>query len=416
MRAIVRSLILTASLAWLALPAPRLHSAPDNLAACDLILDAGSSNLRAHAFTVSADGLPVAIFAEPPKMKGFQLADMLLADHDESLASFEALRTFLESEVMPEFRKKCAPHPRSARVYATAGMRLAERKLMHAAKTDDAVAVRNKIALFRTGLDVKLTEVLGTDVDTRTLTGFEEGLFSYLSVLQRRRQSGYPREAAVRFGIVELGGASAQIAYGCLTRQCRRKGRPVPEYAKTIRLNAENATDTIYVYARSFLGLGINEAWESYAAACELKAEDPQSEQRYELCAQAVAEKLPAPMRFPAELNPEYTPFYGISTINYYTKEAPGPEHLQSAAANICSLKYTAKDFEKNPFLPRVCMLHLYFARFLEEGGIRAVSAADASAWANGAAWCGRSDCLRDVRDLAKLCEWMPEGACAQPE
>ena len=121
----------------------------------------------------------------------------------------------------------------AAVVYATAGMRLAEKQ--------DA---RNS-ALLWTKLNERLSEKLGVSVTTRTLTEYEEGLYSWLA-LRELREDG-------NFGVAEMGGASLQVTFPC----------PSCEDAPQVRVKGR----AMAVFGHSFLGWGQDEAWRRFGGS-----------------------------------------------------------------------------------------------------------------------------------------------------
>ena len=118
----------------------------------------------------------------------------------------------------------------SAAVYATAGMRFAEQSDMAASRK-----IWNK-------LNRALANRLDMQVVTRTLSGFEEGLFAWLAIRDRQHDSD--------FGIAEMGGASVQITFPC--EAC--------ESSRPVRVNGQS----LPVFSYSFQGYGQDEAWRKY--------------------------------------------------------------------------------------------------------------------------------------------------------
>ena len=84
---------------------------------------------------------------------------------------------------------------------------------------------------------------------TRTLPGYEECLFAWLSVREKQGNN--------RFGIVEMGGASSQITFPCPS--CRD--------SKNIVLGGKK----LKIYSYSFLGLGGDEASKVFGLASSCK-------------------------------------------------------------------------------------------------------------------------------------------------
>jgi hypothetical protein len=124
---------------------------------------------------------------------------------------------------------------KAAAVYATAGMRLAE-------KQDE----RNS-ALIWEKLNDRLSEKLGMPVTTRTLTEYEEGLYAWLAL----RELG----AEGDFGVAEMGGVSLQVTFPC----------PLCENAKPVKVKDQ----TVPVFGHSFLGWGQDEAWRKLKNASD---------------------------------------------------------------------------------------------------------------------------------------------------
>lgn len=116
---------------------------------------------------------------------------------------------------------------KAAAVYATAGMRLAEKQ--------DA---RNSVLLWNK-LNDRLSEKLGMSVTTRTLTEYEEGLYAWLALRELRPDGD--------FGVAEMGGASLQVTFPC----------PLCENATPVKVKDQ----TVAVFGHSFLGWGQDEAW-----------------------------------------------------------------------------------------------------------------------------------------------------------
>ena len=127
-----------------------------------------------------------------------------------------------------DWQSRCSV--KGAAVYGTAGMRIAEKQ--------DA---RNSALLWK-NLNDSLSEKLGMSVTTRTLTEYEEGLYSWLALRELRTDGN--------FGVAEMGGASVQITLPCpeckTSRQVKVKGRAMP------------------IYSYSYLGWGQDEARKNF--------------------------------------------------------------------------------------------------------------------------------------------------------
>jgi hypothetical protein len=79
-------------------------------------------------------------------------------------------------------------------------------------------------------------------VTTRTLTGYEEGLFAWLAQSES--------QADANFGITEMGGGSVQITFPC----------PSCEGARRVQVKGRS----LEIFSRSFMGWGQDEAWLAF--------------------------------------------------------------------------------------------------------------------------------------------------------
>jgi len=206
---------------------------------CHVVYDAGSSRTRLYIYQQTAAGWlkhrgpRTAALADPVREnRGKTMADAGIVV-DEIVTALENMRrdgplTEYGQPEWPAFDWQTQCNIDAAAVYATAGMRLAEQQ--------DAEASE----LLWKMLNDKLSAVLGIAVTTRTLTGYEEGLFAWLAI-REKQGDGY-------FGVAEMGGASIQVTFPCpkckTSRRVRVKGQLVP------------------VYSYSFLAWGQDEAWK----------------------------------------------------------------------------------------------------------------------------------------------------------
>ena len=131
------------------------------------------------------------------------------------------------------WQRRC--NVKGAAVYATAGMRIAEQQ-----------NARNSALLWK-NLNERLSEKLGMGVTTRTLTEYEEGLYSWLALRELRADGD--------FGVAEMGGASLQVTFPCAF--C--------ESATRVKVKDQ----TVAVYGHSFLGWGQDEAWRKFRNSSE---------------------------------------------------------------------------------------------------------------------------------------------------
>lgn len=236
--------------------------------ACHAIYDAGSQSTRLYIYEQSAsgwikhDGPQTGALADPAReVRGKTMLDADSVVEDIVMAleriRFEGPQNKKGSPEWPAFdwQKECSLATVS--VFATAGMRLAEEKSPRATEV-----------LWR-----KLNDGLGSavqaQVTTRTLSGFEEGIFAWLAVRESQVDDG--------FGVAEMGGASTQITFPCAScetsRNVRSKGQLVP------------------VFSHSFLGRGQDEAWKKFGSstACARGAGSDNPDWQIDDCAVGMA-------------------------------------------------------------------------------------------------------------------------------
>lgn len=219
------------------------QSIADDVPACHIIYDAGSKRTRLYVYEQSAmgwikhHGPRTVALADPARgIRGKTMSDAGSVVND-IVAVLEKIRVDgpVNNKGVPQWpafdwQKECRLD--AASVYATAGMRLAEQQ--------------NPLASEKLWemLNERLSAAVGMPVTTRTLSGFEEGLFAWLATREGQDDGN--------FGVAEMGGASMQVTFVCplceTSRQIRVKGRIVP------------------VYSHSFLGWGQDEAWKKFGS------------------------------------------------------------------------------------------------------------------------------------------------------
>jgi len=215
---------------------------------CQIVYDAGSSRTRLYIYERTPSGWlahrgPESdALADPVRgIRGKTMSDAGVVV-ENIVAALENIRRDgpLDSKGEPEWLAFDWPNHctvDAAAVYATAGMRLAEQH--------DSEASELIWKMLNDGLNEKLL----MPVSTRTLSGYEEGLFAWLAI----------REDVVdeNFGLAEMGGASVQVTFPCA--DC--------ESSKMVRVKDQ----LISIFSHSFLGLGQDEAWKKFGPvpSCE---------------------------------------------------------------------------------------------------------------------------------------------------
>jgi hypothetical protein len=220
-----------------------------DLSSCHIIYDAGSSKTRLYIYQqtgagwVKHRGPKTDALADPVR----EIRGKTMSDAGSVVGDIVRALEDMRRDGPPN--KKGAPgwpafdwqehcDIESVAVYATAGMRLAEQQ-------DTAAS-----DILWKMLNDRLAAAVGMRVVTRTLTGYEEGLFAWLAI-RERQDDGV-------FGVAEMGGASVQITLPCpgckISRQVKVNGHAMP------------------INSNSYLGWGQDEAWKKLGplSACAL--------------------------------------------------------------------------------------------------------------------------------------------------
>ncbi len=348
---------------------------PANHVACQVIFDAGSSGTRLYIYQLTASGWvkhsgpQTAALADPVRGISNQTMADAEAVTDSIVAAMAQIQQDgpLQSDGMLkwkgfEWETNCQLE--TVAVYATAGMRLAERQ--HPADTESLWEM----------LNLKLSKALGRSVTTRTLTGFEEGLFAWLATREEQPDAN--------FGIVEMGGASAQISFPCQactdSRWVLVQGVDVP------------------LVSISFLGLGQDEAWKTHSnpSECSPGIGLRDSAWRVADCTDGVA--------LPAGLGDSIRGFVEQADIHRW--------HL--AGAFLFSKHSDFGDYCQNDIVsaykPKTsCFRAIYQAYFLSSMGVPISTELSQVDWTLGAAICARDSCL--AKAGPPECRWS-RGGC----
>ncbi len=195
-------------------------AAPVQSVETTIVVDAGSTGSRLHFYQYTKNastGLPVISSEKAGKQNGGiqKLSSKQLTPYLDQLFS-----SFKDSE------------PDRIFFYSTAGMRLVS--------PDDKASINKAITAYLSKAFPQST------IDVKTITGQSEGIYGWLAL-------NYLNEAfaqrATSEGLLELGGASTQIAYECNSAD-----------AVTMTINHQNYR----VCSASFLGLGLTQAMSQY--------------------------------------------------------------------------------------------------------------------------------------------------------
>ena len=216
----------------------------DDVPACHIIYDAGSKGTRLYIYEQTTagwlkhQGPRTGALADPVRaIRGKTMSDAGTVVND-IVQTLEDIRHDgpVNKKGVPkwpafDWQKHC--NIEAVTVFATAGMRLAEQL--------DAPASE---VLWKM-LNDRLSTTTGMEATTRTLSGYEEGLFAWLA--------GREGMTGDNFGIAEMGGASIQVAFPCA--ECKA--------AREVIVQGRS----VAVYSHSFQGWGQDEAWKKFGSS-----------------------------------------------------------------------------------------------------------------------------------------------------
>lgn len=192
------------------------------------VIDAGSSGTRLALFETAAGAEVTRVYRAPTNTPGLSsfAANPSAAGPEAVTPLLDQLRAYLDEQGIAVADAPVA-------LLATAGMRRL--------KLTDPVATREIFASTRTTLDASGFPVQANKI----LPDFQEALLAWLDANARAGTLDKPSED---IGIVEVGGASAQVAF----RSPRTTGAGV----RSVTVSGQD----ISVVAISYLGLGVNES------------------------------------------------------------------------------------------------------------------------------------------------------------
>lgn len=369
----------------------------DRRLACQFIYDAGSSGTRLYLYIkeggqwVEHIGPRTQALADPIR----QIRGKIHADIDavssEVVAQLDRLTTTgpLDSKGTPEwsaFDWQARCRVTDVMVLATAGMRIAEQE--NAERSRELWAALNRKLQTRLGQQVKVT--------SRTLTGYEEGLFAWLAVRQKRSDN--------RFGIAEMGGASTQITFPC--EGCS----PADDAVRTVLVKGY----PVRMFSYSFLGLGQDEAPKTLGlpATCANGVGQQLPGWKPRDCGDKIELATATGLRDPYNFSPSgqrgtsrEIPT-GAANVNDWVLTGAFNYLKPTAIANYCE---TA---QARTVPPTLCFTAVYLDKYLNALSIANTSTKMDVAWTLGAALCSESQCLS--RSTPPQCRWSPTGCLTQ--
>jgi len=402
---------------------------------CQLIFDAGSSGTRLHAYEISHGKVKEIHSAPIERNVGISWA-LEKKQCGESICTDENIKKVV-ADLIKQFHQQEAGHCQSGiaavNLYATAGMRLAAQKQARSAISETYKTLKAEILNTFAALGGKYSSVTEHNISARTLTGQEEGIYTWLTIntLKNRRTD--------LAGILDIGGASLQLTYPC------NENDPAC-INNAVKVFYNHSTVSLFSY--SWLGLGRTEAFRIYNVEkgfpCN-PAADSENKSPFDSdqCLASIAESFTENterefiLRDPLNYNvhgskgreviiaiPAGIEFHGTGSIrfeNLDTLKLDAAEICDQTVADLISGKEDAfKSIKHTPeyLLKSQCFARLYFDYLVSSiPGLNLTSNErdidDVKVgWTLGAAICEQTNCL-DRKELS--CRWNKDLSCGNP-
>ena len=381
------SLFLLTSCSTLVTPVKR-----ETLSSCYIVFDAGSSGTRLYVYEKQGTnwlehaGPKVTALADPIReIRGKKNTD-IEAVTTEVVAALDNMTQDgpIDKKGKPawigfNWSKQCQVV--ASMVYATAGMRLAEQE------------DREKSIALWTTLKQKLQAKVGdaVAVTTRTLTGYEEGLYAWLAVRTQKQHN--------TFGIAEMGGASSQVTFPC--SQCD----VADDALKLVLVNGS----PLPIYSYSFLGLGQDEAPTTLGMpeSCAYGIGTTQSDWNVNDCANQIpitdTQGIHDPYNFNGQKRGTYRqiPTSSADVTDWFLTGAFN--YMDESQIDACCLN-------KGPCFNEAtsCFRAVYLEEYLQSLNIPTNAAKMDVSWTLGAVMCAAENCLQNA--TAPICRWSDKG------
>jgi hypothetical protein len=367
----------------------------NHLSSCHAIYDAGSSGTRLYFYQrkngqwIEHKGAKVSALADPIRANRGKSMEDIDRVIDEVVAALDSIRTEGEADKYGkpawqafDWKKQC--QLASVQVLATAGMRIAEHEN------------RQGSHLLWKIIKQKLQKKVGTSVEVKgyTLSGFEEGLFAWLAVKDKRK------DKSIDFGIAEMGGASTQITFPC--SRCNNENNAV----RSVIVNAQPQK----IYSYSYLGLGQDEAPKimGIPSACSYGIAQQyvnwNATHCYEQINISTFKGVRDPYNFRANLRGSHNqiPIHQAE-INQWVLTGAFNYSKESDIQNCCFNKGQCYQVKTACFRP------IYLRKYLHLMGIPIKSKKQNISWTRGAVLCTENDCLAKAKS-APICRWSAQG------
>lgn len=364
---------------------------PRDVSQCHIVFDAGSSGTRLYVYErldtgwMEREGPKVSALADPVREirgKTWKDADAVTDEVVEALDGMKQNGKAFDWD---------ARRVVSAKVYATAGMRIAEQEN------------RGRSAALWKMLKEKLEKKLEkkfpypVDADVRTLSGYEEGLYAWLAVREEEKDRD--------FGIVEMGGASSQVTFPC--SKCDSGNDAV----KTIIVGGK----PLQIYSYSFLGLGQDEAPKSLGLpeSCAYGAGTVQAGWKPKSCADRIvigdARGVRDPYNYSGKTrgarNDVRKPIQNADAGKWILTGAFN--YMKESNVDTCCRNKGKCYNEKNS-----CFQAVYLKKYLRELNVSYSSEKMKASWTLGAVVCSADDCLQKATP-PPVCRWSDKGCLA---
>jgi hypothetical protein len=363
-----------------------------NQSACYIMFDAGSSGTRLFVYEnqgeqwIEHSGPKISALANPIR----QIRGKNLRDIDKVTTEVTSALDDIKHEGpigkngKPEWgafdwSRQCITA--ASIVYATAGMRIAEQDNRE-----------NSIALWLK-LREKLQRKLGNSVPViaRTITGYEEGLYTWLAIRWQQSQNN--------FGIVEMGGASTQVTFPC------SKCDAADDAVKNIIVKGK----PLVIYSYSFLGLGQDEVTKAFGLppSCAYGVGANQANWKTSDCSNQI------PLTHSLGINDPYNfengqkgayrkiPTKYADVKNWYITGAFN--YMDNSKIDMCC-RSKGQCFDEAVS----CYRAVYLKKYLQALAIPETAEKLNVSWTLGAVICAANNCLQ----LAKkpVCRWSAQG------
>lgn len=348
-----------------------IHLYAEQLNSCYAIFDAGSSGTRLFIYEQTNNGLvehtgaKVSAIADPIREIRGKTWNDANSTIDDLILALDKIKNNSKKESF-DWEKEC--DLKSVFVYATAGMRIAEQE--NSTKSNEFYSILHEKLQKRVGNSVL--------VDVRTISGYEEGLYKWISIY---KQKGYDD-----FGLVEVGGASTQIAYSC--EECQKQNN---DSSKLVYLGDGKSK---VIYSKSFLGLGVDEAVKVFGLSNECSYGIGETKQNWDFedCASKISlgEKGYLLNPYTSNKKGEYIALPNSLKKTEKWLVTGAFNHLSDDAVCNCCMKKGKCHNEKFS-----CFNAVYLNKFLLKLGVPVNSDKVDVSWSYGAAVCEINDCLR---------------------